>query len=116
MSDDKLLAAETVEVQEEVCSYQLEITLVKKQEVLKKSNLFNPDLSAANAKDTKKTTFEKITPPASSSSTSVPFAKNSDTNYEEFNNLLEEGSQPPQQEAATPHNINISPLILARTR
>ena len=87
MSVDKLLAAETVEVQEEVCTYQLEFTLVKKtkQEVLKKSFFFSIDLSIANTKEAKKATFENITPPpppapSTSSSSSLPPSKSSDLN------------------------------------
>ncbi len=43
------VAVETVDIEEDVCSFSLEVKLTKKtkQQLLKMSNIFNLDLSAA---------------------------------------------------------------------
>ncbi len=123
--EDSVLSAivETVDIEEDVCCFQLELKLKKKtkQQVLKKSKTFSIDLSAAaDPKEKKRPPFENITPPPNPSSSTPPPPpppppKSSDSNFEEYRKFI--GESPQQQEAeTTPIPLSIPPILLAKTR
>ena len=118
---------ETVDIEEDVVSFTLELKLTKKtkQQLLKKSNVFSLDLgAAAEPKEEKKLPFENITPPHNPSNTPpppppppplAPQVKSSDSNFEEYRKLIGESSQQ-QQEATTSIPFTVTPIILAKAR
>ncbi len=114
---------ETVDIEEDVVSFTLELKLRKKtkQQLLKKSNVFSLDLgAAAEPKEEKKLPFENITPPHNPSNTPpppppAPQVKSSDSNFEEYRKLIGESSQQ-QQEETTSIPFTVTPIVLAKAR
>ncbi len=118
------VAVETVEIEEDICVFQLEVKLKKKtkQPVIKQSNSFSLDLSAGGEpKEQKRPLIENITPPPqapipSTSGISLPTPpKGADANFQEYQKLIGESPQPRGAEAAS-LPLSIPPIVFSRTR